>query len=78
MRLLSLIITLSIIGFLVKTQLDPSSSSTRYEEAIGVDDTGVPKVPTSPKEFDKFEKDMTDFMQSSADKRKQEIEDALK
>jgi len=77
MKLISLLIALLIIGFLVQKQLDSSSSSTEYEDIMSHENITVPKVPSAPKEVQKFEKDINNFMLDTADQRTKEIEESL-
>jgi len=77
MKFISLLIALLIIGFLVKKQLDSSSSNTEYEEIIGNKTITVPKVPTAPKDVQKFEKDINKFMLEATDQREKEMEESL-
>ncbi|MFT6266782.1 MAG: hypothetical protein ACJAWS_002946 [Oleiphilaceae bacterium] len=77
MKFISLLIALLIIGFLVKKQLDPSSSNTEYEDMISNESIAVPKVPTVPKEVQKFEKDINQFMLDAADQRAKGVEESL-
>jgi hypothetical protein len=77
MRFISLLIALLIIGFLVKKQLDSDSSSTEYEDIISNENITVPKVPTAPKDIQRFEKDINEFMLNAADQRAKEVEKSL-
>lgn len=77
MKLISLLIALVIVGFLVKTQLDSSSSNAEYDEITNNTNIEVPKVPTAPKDVQKFEKDMNQFMDDAADKRAKEIDESV-
>ena len=77
MRVISLLIALLVIGFLVKKQLDSNSLSTEYEDIISNENITVPKVPTAPKDVQKFEKDMNEFILNAADQRAKEVEKAL-
>jgi len=76
MKFISLIIALLIVGFLVKKQLDSSSSSTESQDIINNENILAPKVPTAPKDVRKFEKDINEFM-LDADKRAKEVEESL-
>lgn len=77
MKFISLLIALLIIGFLVKKQLDSSSSNTEYEAIISHENITVPKVPTAPKDVQKFEQDINKFMLDAADQRAQALEASL-
>jgi hypothetical protein len=37
----------------------------------------VPEVPTAPKNIQKFEEDINEFMSDAADQRKREVEESL-
>jgi len=77
MKFISLLIALLIIGFLVKKQLDSSSSNPEYEAMINNENLTARKVPTAPKDVQKFEKDINEFMLNAADQRKKEMEESL-
>lgn len=74
MRLISLVIVLAMIGYLITTQLNSSSSIESLEGVV--DDVGAPKIPTSPKDLPKFEDEINNFMQDSADERLEKFEEA--
>ena len=74
MKFISLIITVLIIGFIVKKQMN---SNTVNKDAISHDSISVPKVPATPENVQKFKKDMNQFMKNSADKRDEEIDKLL-
>ena len=77
MKLISLLIALLLTGLLVKQQLDSSSSNTEIEEAVSSEGITAPKIPTSSKDIQKFEDDMNKFMQDTADKRAEKLEESL-
>ena len=77
MRIILLLLTLLIVGFLVKTQLDSSSLPIGYEGVTGSEGKAHPNIPSSPKDIKKFEQDINDFILDSADKRSKELEEAL-
>ena len=66
-----------IVGFLVNKQLDSSSSSTEYGDNISNENSIVPKAPTAPKDVQKFEKDINEFMSDAAAQRAKEVEESL-
>ena len=77
MKLISLLIALLIIGFLVNKQLNSSSSLKEHDDISDNKNISTPKVPTSPKDVKKFEKEMNDFMQDAAAQKAKRMEDAL-
>ncbi|MCK5354687.1 MAG: hypothetical protein KAJ63_06180 [Methyloprofundus sp.] len=77
MKLISLLIALLLTGLLVKQQLDSSSSNTEVEEVVNSEGITTPKIPTSSKDIRKFEDDMNNFMQDTADKRAEKLEESL-
>jgi hypothetical protein len=77
MKFISLLIALVIIGVLVKTQLNSNSSNAVPEDLRGNEDVSVPKVPTAPKDVPKFEQDINEFIDNSADKRAKEMDESL-
>jgi len=77
MKLISLLIALLIVGFLVKKQLDSSSSNTEYDNLISTENITVPKVPSAPKDVQKFEKDINEFMLDASEQRAKEVAESL-
>lgn len=75
MRLIAVLLTLLIVGFLVQKQLgggdveypDSASESTRE---------GVPRVPTTPGQVQAFEAQMNEFVVDEAARRAAEMEAA--
>jgi len=77
MRIISLLITLLIIGFLINQQMSSKSSSQRsIDDFFDAQGISAPKTPTSPEEVKIFEKEINKFMQDSALERAKELEDA--
>ena len=74
MKFISLIITILIIGFIVKKQLN---SNIVNKDAINQNNIGVPKVPTAPEDVHKFKEDINKFMENTEDKRDEEIDKLL-
>ena len=74
MKLISLLVALLIMGLLVSKQLSSSSSEKKLEQAVEVNGVELPKVPSSPKDLDKFEKDLNQFIQNNANERAKELE----
>ncbi len=74
MRLIVLVIVLALIGFLVNKQLNSSSAQKQLESAIGEQGIDVPKVPSSPEDLKKFEKDLNNFVKNDAKRRAKELE----
>jgi len=77
MKLISLLISLLLVGFLVMQQLNSSSSVDKSIEGLDTGSVDVPKLPTSPEGVSKFEKDINSYIQDNADKRSQELEATL-
>jgi len=77
MKFISLLIALLIVGLLVKKQMDSSSSSSEYDDITGNEIINVPKAPTAPKDVQKFEKDINEFMLNAADQRAKKVEESL-
>jgi len=77
MRLISMLIVLTIIGFLLYKQLGGSSSSIDKLEGIpeAVSES-APRVPTKVKDIKNFEGQINSFVQDNADKRARQIEEA--
>ena len=81
MRLLSLVITLLLVGYLITIQLQSSSRNTahqdklRAESELGVD--SPPRVPTSPEDVRAFKDDLNSYINQQTEKRTQEIEESL-
>ena len=79
MRLISLLLTLLLVGYLIATQLGHKSQLNN--EALNASDTenlSVPRVPTSPKDLPKFKEDINKYLDDSLKKKRQDIEDSLK
>ena len=75
MKFISLIITILIIGFIVKKQMN---SSTVTKDAINNgNDFTTPKIPTAPEDVQKFREDINELMQNTKDKRDEEINKQL-
>lgn len=76
MRLIFLLLALLIIGMLIYNQLgkkevlDPNAISTESK-------VEAPKIPTSPKDLQKFKKDMNQYMKDVSENRAKEMEEAL-
>lgn len=77
MKLILVLITLLIIGLLVKTQLNPSSPQSDLNNTIGNNEIIVPEVPTAPKDVKQFEQDMNKFVIDAAEQRAKEIDQAV-
>ena len=74
MRIIILLISVLITGFLVKQQLDSRPSNTEPEAVINNESITVPKVPTAAEDVEKFRKDINKFMLETNDKRMEEID----
>ena len=77
MKLISLLISLLLVGFLVMQQLNSSSSVDKSIGGLDTESVDIPKVPTSLQGVSKFEKDINSYIQDNADKRAQELEASL-
>ncbi|MFT7184904.1 MAG: hypothetical protein ACI84K_000271 [Pseudohongiellaceae bacterium] len=77
MKFISLLLALLIVGFLVKKQLNSSAPSSEINDIVNEVDLLVPEVPTAPKNIQKFEEDINEFMSDAADQRKREVEESL-
>ena len=75
MRFLSILITLLIIGFLAKKQLDSGSAFISYEDITGsTTHSNIPAVPTSLKDLEQFKQDMNVFIEDNNKKRFEALE----
>ena len=77
MKLIAILAVLLVIAYLLKTQLGSESSSNKIDALLEQQKIEAPKVPSTPKDLKKFENELNDFVLDSADKRKQEFEEAL-
>jgi len=81
MRLLGLVITLLLVGYLITTQLQSTSRNTAHEGALHAEaELGVdspPRVPTSPEDVRAFKDDLNNYINQQTEKRTQEIEESL-
>ncbi len=81
MRLLGLVITLLLIGYLITVQLQSTSGSAAYEDTLRAEsELGVdspPRVPTSPEDVPAFKEDFNNYINQQTEKRAQEIEESL-
>ena len=68
MRNIILLIALLIIALLVTRQFSAPLETTQ------AGDNQPPSVPTQPQGLEQFSQDMDSFMQDSADRQKQEID----
>lgn len=75
MRLVLLLITAVIIGFLLEKQLNTSSSNSNTEGYSGIPENGaVPNAPKSREDIQNLRKDLNKLMQNAADKRAESTE----
>jgi uncharacterized membrane protein YraQ (UPF0718 family) len=78
MRLVLLLITALIIGFLLEKQLNTSSSDSNTETYSGIPENGaVPNAPKSREDIQNLRKDLNNLMQNTTDKRNDSIEQSL-
>jgi uncharacterized membrane protein YraQ (UPF0718 family) len=78
MRLVLLLITALIIGFLLEKQLNTSSSGSNTETYSGIPENGaVPNAPKSQKEIKNLREDLNNLVLDNADKRNEHIEQSL-
>ena len=75
MKLISLLITLLIIGFLANKQLNSGSPFITQEDITGSSHSNIPAIPTSLKEVEQFKQDMNEFMEENTKKRFKALED---
>lgn len=75
MKFISLLIASLIVGFLLYQQLGPSKNLEMPNTPTP--DITKPKIPTAPKEVQKFKQDMNQYMDELSDKRKQQIDDVI-
>jgi len=76
-RLISILLVLVFIAFLVMKQLDSGPSKNNVEEISNNENVNTPKVPTSPKGIQEFEKDMNKLILDQTEKRNENIEKSL-
>ena len=77
MRLLAILITLLIIGFLLQQQLGGDTDNTGSAgSAQSLSDSKPPKVPSKPEDLEQFNLQMDSYLQQEAAKRAAEIEQA--
>lgn len=72
MRVITLLITILIIGFLVKQKLGSDSSSTD-EKVSSPNNTTIPQVPTTPQDIGKFKNDLNKFIHEKNEQRIKDI-----
>lgn len=75
MRLILLLITVVVVGFLLDKQLNTNSTNSNIEASS--DNSVVPKPPTNKKEILKLKDDLNQLMLDTADKRSERIEQSL-
>ena len=80
-RLLGLVITLLLVGYLITTQLQATSRNAAHESALHAEsESGVdspPRVPTSPEDVRAFKDDVNSYINQQTENRTQEIEESL-
>jgi len=75
MKLMSMLLTLLIVGYLVLQQIKPPAPEvTTAQESQ--DEIEPPKVPTRPQDLPKFDHDMNTFMEESKEKLDRQLEQA--
>jgi uncharacterized membrane protein YraQ (UPF0718 family) len=72
MRLVLLLITAVIIGFLLEKQLNTSSSDSSTKAYSGIPENGA--APKSQQDIQKLRKDLNKLMRDTADKRAESTE----
>lgn len=81
MRLLGLVITLFLTGYLIATQLQSTSGDAALEEVLHTEsELGVdspPRVPTSPEGVNAFKDDLNSYIKQQTEKHAQEIEESF-
>ncbi len=75
MKMISLLITLGIIGYVVWQQLGGSSGALPQARDPAEVRSAPPRVPTQPGGVGQFDADMDAFMDAQADHRRDEIEE---
>ena len=73
LALLSILIGLVLVALFVMKQLNSGSSRNNIEEVIDKENINTPKVPTSPKDIQKFEKDINKYIQDTTEKKNERI-----
>ena len=73
MKIISILIGLVLVALFVMKQLNSGSSRNNIEEVIDKENINTPKVPTSPKDIQKFEKDINKYIQDTTEKKTKEL-----
>lgn len=73
MKIISILIGLVLVALFVMKQLNSGSSRNNIEEVIDKENINTPKVPTSPKDIQKFEKDINKYIQDTTEKKNERI-----
>jgi hypothetical protein len=76
MRLILLLITVVIVGFLLDKNINTDSSDTEYS-LDKIENGIVPEPPRNQKEVLKLKQDINKLMLDTADKRSKSIEQSL-
>lgn len=75
MKLILLLAVLLVVGLLVTQQLNKDEGASA-EQALEMEDSDPPKVPTNPEDVPKFEKDMNKFMEDEVARQAEKIDQA--
>ena len=73
MKIISILIGLVLVALFVMKQLNSGSSRNNIEEVIDKENINTPKIPTSPKDIQKFEKDINKYIQDATEKKNERI-----
>ncbi len=74
MKMISLLVTLGIIGFVVWKQLGGGTAPAAVTDVGSVQRVAPPRVSSNPADLPQFEADMDQYLQRQSSQRRQDID----